>query len=59
MVKQLRSGNLAIYTYTVAEKEALQVNPNWVKTFEACKVVATIYSIIVHRVSVNSIQIDN
>ena len=57
--KQLRSGDLAIYTHTVAEKEALQANPNWVKAFEACKVIATTYSVIVYRVPVNSIQMNN
>ena len=43
----------------MAEKEALQVNPNWVKAFEVCKVVATTYGVIVHGVPVNSIWMDN
>ncbi|SLM37657.1 hypothetical protein LPUS_07576 [Lasallia pustulata] len=44
--KQLRSGDLAIYTQTVAEKEALQTNPSWAKSFGASKVVATTYGVI-------------
>ncbi|KAA6406836.1 MAG: hypothetical protein FRX48_09334 [Lasallia pustulata] len=35
--KQLRSRDLAIYTQTVTEKEALQANPGWAKAFGASK----------------------
>ncbi|KAA6411453.1 MAG: hypothetical protein FRX48_04733 [Lasallia pustulata] len=57
--KQLRSGYLAIYTRTVAEKEALQANPDWAKALGACKVVKTTNGVIVHGVPANSIQMDD
>lgn len=57
--KQLRSRDLAIYTQTVAEKEALQANPSWAKAFRASKVVATTYGVIANRIPVNSIQMDD
>ena len=57
--KQLRSGDLAIYTQTVAEKEALQTNPSWAKAFGASKVVATTYGVIAHGIPANSIRMDN
>ncbi|KAA6409153.1 MAG: reverse transcriptase [Lasallia pustulata] len=44
--KQLRSGDLAIYTQTVAEKEAF-------------KVVATTYGVIAHGIPANSIRMDD
>ncbi len=50
---------MAIYTQTVAEKEALQTNPSWAKAFRASKVVATTYSVIAHGIPANSIQMDN
>ena len=53
--KQLRSEDLAIYTQTVVEKKALQINFSWTKAFEASKVIVTTYSIIAHEISVNSI----
>ena len=57
--KQLRSKDLTIYIQTVAEKEALQINPSWAKAFRASKVVVTTYSIIAHEIPANSIQMDN
>ena len=57
--KQLRSEDLTIYTQTVVEKEVLQTNPSWAKTFRASKVVVTTYSIIAHEILANSIQINN
>lgn len=57
--KQLRSGDLAIYTQTVAEKEALQTNPSWAKAFGASKVVATTYGVIAHGIPANSIRMDD
>ena len=53
--KQLRSGDLAVYTQTVMKKKALQINSSWTKAFEASKVVATTYSIIAHEIPANSI----
>ena len=57
--KQLRSGDLAVYTQTVAEKEALQTNPSWTKAFGASKVVATTYGVIAHGIPTNSVRMDD
>lgn len=57
--KQLRSGDLAVYTQTVAEKEALQTNPSWTKAFRASKVVATTYGVIAHGIPTNSVRMDD
>ena len=57
--KQLRSRDLAIYTQTVAEKEALQTSPNWASTFGACKVVTTTYGVIAHGIPTTSIKMDD
>ncbi len=57
--KQLRSGDLAIYTHTVAEKEALQASPNWARAFGAGKVVATTYGVIAHGIPTISVKMDN
>ena len=57
--KQLRSGDLAVYTQTVAEKEALQTNPSWTKAFRASKVVVTTYGVIAHGILTNSVRMDD
>ena len=57
--KQLRSGDLVIYTQTVVEKEALQINLSWAKTFKASKMMVTTYSVIAYGIPVNSIQMNN
>ena len=54
-VKQLRSGDLMIYTQTVAEKEALQINISWARACGVIKVVVTTYSVIAHEILANSI----
>ncbi len=58
--KQLRSGDLAIYTSTVAEKESLQGNSEWVKSLGATsKIVVTTYGVIAHGIPTNSIKMDD
>ena len=57
--KQLRSGDLAIYTQTVAEREALQANPNWARALGTCKVVTTTFGVIAHGIPATSIKMDD
>jgi len=54
--KQLKSGDLAVYASTVAEKESLQGNTRWITPLGAgSKIVTTIYDVIVHGIPIQSI----
>jgi len=56
-VKQLKSDNLTVYTFTVTEKELLQSNIKWITSLEAdSKIVIIIYDIIMHSILIQSIK---
>ena len=57
IIKQLKSDNLTVYTFTVTEKESLQNNIKWITSLKVdSKIVIIIYDVIVHSILIQSIK---
>ena len=56
-IKQLKSDDLTVYTFTVTEKESLQSNIRWIISLKAdSKIIIIIYDVIMHSILIQSIK---